>query len=376
MADDKPSVLIIGGLGYIGRFLALHIHKNNLASEVRIVDKALPQLAWLAPEFTEACSQDKFIQADAGRAEALPKIFNRPNGKEWDYVFNCGGETRYSQEDEIYKLRSLNLALAIGQESAKRGVKAFVELSTGQVYKPSSTPSKEGDKLKPWSKIAKFKLQAEEELSKIEGLNLVIARIANVYGPYNNYVGTALCMARVYQCLEGEMKFLWTRDLCSYTVHVKDVARILWELADWYANGKAGWDSASMGAVPIVNVVDDGCTTQGAIADFITETMGVKTNFQGQLLSSLARLNLDSIVDDANDETLGPWADMLADAGITRPVPISPFMEKELLKNDGLSIDGTRLKTLLPGFVFEEPRMTKELVQDVLDSYKRMNWWP
>lgn len=65
MADKKPSVLIIGGLGYIGRFLALHIHQNSLASELRIVDKVLPQLAWLAPEFSEACSQEKFVQADA-----------------------------------------------------------------------------------------------------------------------------------------------------------------------------------------------------------------------------------------------------------------------------------------------------------------------
>ena len=67
MAAEKPSVLIIGGLGYIGRFLALHINKNDLASEVRLVDKVLPQLAWLAPEFDEACSNDKFIQADATR---------------------------------------------------------------------------------------------------------------------------------------------------------------------------------------------------------------------------------------------------------------------------------------------------------------------
>jgi hypothetical protein len=55
------------------------------------------------------------------------------------------------------------------KEAAKRGVKAFVELSTGMVYKPDSQPSKEGDKLKPWSKIAIFKLQAEEQLAKIEG---------------------------------------------------------------------------------------------------------------------------------------------------------------------------------------------------------------
>jgi hypothetical protein len=37
------------------------------------------------------------------------------------------------------------------------------------VYKSDSSPSKEGDKLKPWSKIAVFKLQAEEELAKIPG---------------------------------------------------------------------------------------------------------------------------------------------------------------------------------------------------------------
>lgn len=64
---EKPSVLIIGGLGYIGRFLARHIHVNDLASEVRLVDKVLPQLAWLAPEFEEACATSKFLQADASR---------------------------------------------------------------------------------------------------------------------------------------------------------------------------------------------------------------------------------------------------------------------------------------------------------------------
>lgn len=66
-------------------------------------------------------------------------------------------------------MRSLALSVAVGVEAAKRGIKAFVELSTGMVYKSDSTPSKEGDKLKPWSKIATFKLQAEEELAKIEG---------------------------------------------------------------------------------------------------------------------------------------------------------------------------------------------------------------
>ena len=72
MMAEKPSVLIIGGLGYIGRFLALYIHKNDLASEVRVVDKVLPQLAWLAPDFDEACAGDKFLQADASRERKSP----------------------------------------------------------------------------------------------------------------------------------------------------------------------------------------------------------------------------------------------------------------------------------------------------------------
>jgi len=102
-------------------------------------------------------------------AEGLSRIFDRADGKQWDYVFNCGGETRYSQEDEVYKLRNLALSVALGKEAANRGIKAFVELSTGMVYKSDSSPSKETDKLKPWSKIAVFKLQAEEELAKIPG---------------------------------------------------------------------------------------------------------------------------------------------------------------------------------------------------------------
>ena len=75
---EKPAVLIIGGLGYIGRFLALYIQQNNLASEVRIVDKVLPQLAWLAPEFAEACSQGKFMQADASKERKSPNPLLSP----------------------------------------------------------------------------------------------------------------------------------------------------------------------------------------------------------------------------------------------------------------------------------------------------------
>ncbi|KAM0158026.1 hypothetical protein ACHAQE_004267 [Botrytis cinerea] len=374
---EKPAVLIIGGLGYIGRFLALHIHKNNLASEVRIVDKVLPQLAWLAPEFEDACSSTKFMQADASKEQSLPRIFDRADGKQWDYVFNCGGETRYSQEDEVYKVRSLALSIAVGKEAAKRGVKAFVELSTGMVYKSDSTPSKEGDKLKPWSKIATFKLQAEEALAEIDGLNLIIVRLAHVYGDYaSQFVSTALTMARIYQHLDEEMKFLWTKDLRVNTVNINDTCRALWAVAEWYAvSGKPNWDAKSMGKIPTFNVVDKGETSQKTMAELIGQIFGIKTGFQGQLVSTFAKMNLDSVVDDINEEVLGPWADLLEEAGITRPGPLTPFMEKELLKDTDLSMDGSRIEKVV-GFTYEHPKITKELLQGMIDSYIRIGWWP
>ena len=99
----------------------------------------------------------------------MARIFDRSDGKQWDYVFNCGGETRYSQEDEIYKQRCLQLSIAAGKEAAKRKVKLFVEFSDGKVYKQDSSKSKETDTPKPWLPLAKYELDAEEELQKTEG---------------------------------------------------------------------------------------------------------------------------------------------------------------------------------------------------------------
>jgi nucleoside-diphosphate-sugar epimerase len=86
-------------------------------------------------------------------------------------------------------------------------------------------------------------------------------RLANVYGPYcTKVVGTMLCMARVYAYLNEEMKWLWTKDLRTHTVHVSDVSRALWQVAEWYAGGKKNW-TESVGKTPVFNIVDDGDTS-------------------------------------------------------------------------------------------------------------------
>lgn len=207
-------------------------------------------------------------------------------------------------------------------------------------------------------------------------LNLVIARLAYVYGPYaTQELSTSLCLARVYKHRGEDLKFLWDKELRMNSVHIDDATRALWTMAEWFVNGKANWDAKEMGDTPIFNVVDEGETSQEVIAGILSKIFDMETTFMGQVLSTFARLNLDSVVDDVNDDVLDPWGALLEEAGITKTIPLSPFMEKELLRDTDLSMKGDRLKTIT-GFVYEKPRLTKELVEEVIESYKRMNWWP
>lgn len=77
------------------------------------------------------------------------------------------------------------------------------------------------------------------------------------------------------------------------------------------------------------------------MARLIHDTFHIETGFHGTLISAFARLNLDHVVDEVNDETLDPWADLQNKAGVPQTTPLSPFMEKELLKDTDLSLDGS-----------------------------------
>lgn len=322
----------------------------------------------------------------------MSRIFDHPDvpaGK-WDYVFNLGGETAWSQAYEIYKLRSFQLSTALAKEAARRNVGAFVEASTGMVYSSNRTPRIESDKLKPWIKLAKVKLEIEQDLSKIPELNLVILRLPHVYGSYDSgFIAKALCLARVYQEQEKELKWLWTEDLRINTVHVEDAVRACWRAAEWRKTDNAASSSPTLtrrptisrgeegpvSGTPVFNIVDHGETSQGVLANIVAEVFNIKTGFQGTLVSQFAKMNLEHVVDDLNEDVLQPWADMIENAGITRPGPLTPYLEKELLKDSELSLDGSLFEKTT-GFKYKHEKFTADEVRSMIDSYKRMDWWP
>lgn len=186
-------------------------------------------------------------------------MFDRADGAQFDYVFNCGGDTRYGQADAVYEARSHALSLALGREAARRRIGCFVECSTASVYSASSFSSSSGaaetSATKPTLRLARWKLRAERDLAALPGLRLVVLRLPHVYGAYvSGWLGTALCMARTFASLGKEMRWLGDAGARADTVHVRDVARALWTAAEWGARRTGAGND-------VFNIVDHGCTS-------------------------------------------------------------------------------------------------------------------
>jgi len=338
--------------------------ENNLVSKIRVADKVLPALAGLSAAQKALFESDKveFKQANLSRKPMVEKVFDETDGK-WDYVFNLAGETKYSQADAVYQENIIDVSVTCANEAAKHGVKKFIEASTAQIYDSGDRPRKEDAKVKPWTGIGKAKAKAEEELKKISGLNLVIVRPAIVYGPGDlSGIMPRLIIGAVHKSLGEKMEFLWDKDQSITTVHVRDVARALWHLAEKGANGS------------VYNLADEGKTDQGAINKHLESIYGIKTGFIGNMKSKLATsVSMKTVADYSNDKHLKPWSDLCKQANITT-TPLTPYLDEELLYDNALSVDGNAIKNT--GFSYEFPKVTEELLRESIDYFVKNGTFP
>ena len=143
-ASNKPRVLILGGLGHIGRTFLQYLVREQAASYIRLTDKAIPITAYCSKD-VEACIKldyVEFMQADLTKDLHLEKVFQcGPKGEGFDYIVNAAAETRNGLSEDIYNNRILELSMKCGQWALKMDEKAetnklvkWIELSSCQVY--------------------------------------------------------------------------------------------------------------------------------------------------------------------------------------------------------------------------------------------------
>jgi len=64
---SKPNILVLGGLGFIGRNLVSYLVGNNLAGHIRVADKGLPALVGLSEKHAAIFEKIEFKQANLAR---------------------------------------------------------------------------------------------------------------------------------------------------------------------------------------------------------------------------------------------------------------------------------------------------------------------
>jgi len=279
--------------------------------------------------------------------------------KEKRYAANCWYLFGKVYEANIVQVVKLTAAAAL-----KHKAKRYIHVSTAQVYSPpSKVAAKETSELKPWTDMARAHAEAEAALKTVAGLNYVIVRPAIVYGTGDVFGLTPRLMTgSVYKETGKTMEMLYTKHLCTNTVHVKDVVKAIWFLT---AKGDTG---------SVWNLVDSNETDQGKINALLEEVFGIKTGFLNSVAMLAAKaLKTKHLVEYVNDMHLKPFSDSMKKYGIT-DTPLTPYLDEELIKDNDLWVDGSAIKSL--GFAYDYPNVTAALLKEVLNDYVAKKYFP
>jgi UDP-glucose 4-epimerase len=179
------SVLITGGLGFIGSNLARRLVEIGDV-EVTVIDALLPDQGGNLFNLDGVADRVKVVAADVGDDAVINHLVGGV-----DYVFNLAGSTSHV-DSMLYPHRDLELNCA-SQLTLLEACRQFnphvkvVLTSTRQVYgKPVYLPVDEEHRLAPPDINGIHELTLENYhllYHRIYGLRAVLLRLTNVYGP-------------------------------------------------------------------------------------------------------------------------------------------------------------------------------------------------
>ncbi|KIK63702.1 hypothetical protein GYMLUDRAFT_40767 [Collybiopsis luxurians FD-317 M1] len=413
MADvsSKPNVLICGGVNTYSRALAAYLvplEGDPLVSHLRIVDKysVEPATTYLGSEFPQVLQKPQvdYKQANLTVQSIVGSVFDPPDGhRPYDYVFDLTGEVRYDRTEMIQIKTTCNVARMLGEEAAKRKVKAYVRV-TLPFYETSSKGSHdEKDDPKPDGTIGIWWHETLRMLAAIENLNLVILRVGFVYGPYVEFgdITSAITVGSVYGYLKKPMKSVWSPGKNpTNTLHVVDLAGAAWASAQWIASlGRKEADSLAGESIifrnekskvsevagmqphdkklvaPLFNLVDDSNSTLLSVGQTVTSFFGTTFEFFNLGERTLYKF-MDDTVEEINEHHVGGWTQMIQNSN--PPVlktPLSAYMDKYALEKHVVAFSNSKIKEVI-GYNLRYSQFNHEAIRDIVSKWKEEGSWP
>jgi UDP-glucose 4-epimerase len=178
------KIVITGGAGFIGSQLGYRLHKDG--NEVVLVDDM--SFGYQDNLTIDGSTFGTFIKSDIRTKEIFGILKNA------DTVFHFAGISALPvcQENPFYAI-DVNVAGTANVLEAARinNVRRVIFASTSAIYENNiSYPTRESDPVSPHLIYSTSKLQAElmcKAFSKTYGMEIVIIRFFNVYGPHQDF---------------------------------------------------------------------------------------------------------------------------------------------------------------------------------------------
>ena len=172
----KPSLLVLGGTGFIGR----QIVKQTANKKWSVTCVALS-----LPKKKNRVNKVKYYKVDLKSYNSVKKKLNKP----YNYIINLAGYINHSNLSSDYNkiIREHFLAVKnIVRVVPKKSLKKFLQIGSSVEYGLAKAPQNEKTKLRPITTYALAKTKTTNYLKKIykkEKYPFVIARLFLTYGP-------------------------------------------------------------------------------------------------------------------------------------------------------------------------------------------------
>ena len=177
MSKVNLSLLVIGGTGFIGRYVVREAIKRGFAVSVFSLN---------IPKTHERLVQAKYFSLDIRDISSLKKVTKNEN---FDYVINLGGYINHSKFNEGGRQiidDHFSSVLNIIECVNWHGLKGFLQVGSSSEYGDNKSPQNENMIDKPFSPYSLAKSAATQTLKMLhhrEDFPSIIVRIYLAYGP-------------------------------------------------------------------------------------------------------------------------------------------------------------------------------------------------